>query len=125
MIGIKKLINQGTALIERIACAVSNFSVCSLCQRSEVERNTIPLLSLIQEAGTQAYSVFKKHLIVWYLVLWSPARKLEVERKTGRKKARKKERRKKEKKEKRTKEKRKKKGEKRRKKKIKKKKKRK
>jgi hypothetical protein len=55
MIGLKKVINQGTALIERHACAASNFSVCSLCQGSEVERNTIPLLSLIQEAVTQAY----------------------------------------------------------------------
>jgi hypothetical protein len=64
MIGIKKLINQRTALIERNVCDAINFSVCSLCQGSEVERNTIPLLSLIQEAGTQAYSIFKKHLIV-------------------------------------------------------------
>jgi hypothetical protein len=64
MIGIKKLINQRTALIERNACDARNFPVCSLCQGSEVERNTISLLSLIQGAGTQAYSIFKKYLIV-------------------------------------------------------------
>jgi hypothetical protein len=63
MIRTKKLINQGTALLERHAEDAWKFSVCFLCQWFEGERNKIPLLTLAP--GTQGYSPVKKFLIVW------------------------------------------------------------